>query len=397
MKIRRAYKTELDPNGFQQGELLRHAGAARFAYNWGLQRKREAYANGEKTLTAVDLHRELNLLKKVELDWMYEVSKCAPQEALRDLDRAFKNFYEKRARFPRFKSRKNGIGSFRLTGAIRVFESKVQLPRLGTIKLKEHGYIPTSGVHLLSATVSERAGRWFVSIQAEEDIEVPGNDGEVVGVDVGISSLATVSDGTVIENPKALKSAERRLKRLQKEVSRKKKGSNNRQKARERLARCHYRVSNIRKDAIHKATTMLARTKSVIVVEDLSVGNMMKNHHLAGALADAGLAEFHRQLEYKTKWYGSRLMEADRFYPSTKMCSNCGNMREMKLGERVYECDACGFLAPRDYNSALNLKMLAVSSTESVNACLRQEVQDARMEYSVPAIDAGMVDGPKRP
>jgi putative transposase len=396
MMIKRAYKVELDPNEFQRGEMVRHAGCARFTYNWGLQRKKDTHANGEPIPSAVDLHRELNQLKKMELDWMYEVSKCAPQEALRDLDKAFKNFYEKRAKFPRFKSRRNGIGSFRLTGHIKVFDNRIQLPRLGTLRLKESNYIPTNDIYILSATVSERAGHWFVSVNVEEEIVVLENDGPVVGVDVGVSSLATVSDGTVIENPKSLKVHERKLKKLQKDVSRKKKGSNNRQKAKKRLAICHYKVANIRKDAIHKATTMLARTKSVIGIETLSVKNMVKNHNLAGAISDAGLAEFHRQLEYKAKWYGSRVVKADRFYPSTKKCSRCGNVKEkMGLGERTYECDACGFVADRDLNAALNLKNVAVSSTETLNACQSGEVHDGRRDYQVLRDEAGMVNGPK--
>jgi len=172
MKVLRAYKTELDLNNVQMTACARHAGAARYAFNWGLARKKEAFANGEKTPSAIDLHRELNVLKKTELPWMYEVSKCAPQESLRDLDKAFTNFFrraqEKKAGkkdsvgFPRFKSKKNGLGSFRLTGAIHVFDKLIQLPRLGKLRLKERGYLPVSDAHILSATVSEKAGRWFV-------------------------------------------------------------------------------------------------------------------------------------------------------------------------------------------------------------------------------------------
>ena len=181
--MNRGYKTELDLTDQQRQACVRHAGAARYAYNYGLARKMEAYRSGQKVPAAIDLHRELNELKKGELAWMYEVSKCAPQEALRDLDNAYKNFFrglgEKKAGRkvqigrPRFKSRKKGIGSFRLTGVIRVHEKHIQLPRLGKLRLKEKGYIPTEGVHILSASVSERAGRWFVSVQVEMDIPDP--------------------------------------------------------------------------------------------------------------------------------------------------------------------------------------------------------------------------------
>ena len=174
MKIIRGFMTELDPNDRQWTSLLQHAGTARFAYNWGLERKIEARKNGEKNPSAMDLHRELNTLKQSEFPWMYESSKCAPQEALRNLDRAYTNFFRRcksKAKgnkgFPRFKSKRNGIGSFRLTGSIYVSETHVKLPMIGAVRLKEHGYLPTSDVRVLSATVSERAGRWFVSLQVE--------------------------------------------------------------------------------------------------------------------------------------------------------------------------------------------------------------------------------------
>ena len=223
MKILRAYKTELDLNNVQRTACSRHAGAARYAYNWGLSRKLEVHRAGEKAPTAIDLHRELNALKITELSWMYEVSKCAPQEALRDLDKAFAHFFRRvkekkagrnvRIGFPRFKSRKNGLGSFRLTGAIHVFEKSIQLPRLGNLRLKEQGYLPVSGAHILSATVSEKAGRWFVSLQVEVDIpDLEAIQKPVAGVDLGINRMAQVSDGIYFENPRALKSALTRLK-----------------------------------------------------------------------------------------------------------------------------------------------------------------------------------------
>jgi putative transposase len=378
MIVLRAFKTELDLNNKQRTACVRHAGAARFAYNWGLARKQEALANGEKSPTAIDLHRELNALKKTELPWMYEVSKCAPQEALRDLDKAFANFFrrvkEKKAGrnvkvgFPRFKSKKHGLGGFRLTGAIRVFEKAVQLPRLGLLRLKERDYLPTSGIHILSATVSEKAGRWFVSLQVEMEVPDPVMEEKpVAGVDLGINRMAQVSDGTYFENPRALKRSLTRLKRLQRVVSRRQKGSANRQKAVRQLARAHFRVANLRKDALHQATTFLAtlapparagETKSAIVLENLNVSGMMKNHHLAQAIADVGLYEFRRQLEYKGQWYGCEVLLADRFFPSTKRCSQCGNERSISLAERVYSCEHCGQVMDRDLNAAINLEQL---------------------------------------
>jgi putative transposase len=301
---------------------------------------------------------------------MYAVSKCAPQEALRDLDQAFAHFFRRvkekeagkkiKVGFPRFKSKKNGLGSFRLTGAIHVFEKAIQLPRLGVLRLKERGYLPVSGAHILSATVSEKAGRWFVSLQVEIDIpEVAATNKPVAGVDLGINRMAQVSDGVHFENPRALKSALTKLKRVQRVVSRRQKGSANRKKALRQLAGAHYRVANIRKDALHKATSLLAKTKSAIVLENLNVSGMIKNHHLAQAIADVGMYEFRRQLVYKGAWYGCEILLADRFYPSTKRCSQCGQVKPvMSLGEREYQCEHCGFVIDRDLNAAINLEQL---------------------------------------
>ncbi len=364
MKIFHAYKTELAPDDAQVEALYKHTGTARYAYNWGLEWKSNVHMYNQlphpklKTPTAVDLHRELNRLKKTKLSWLYEVSKCAPQEALRDLDVAFSNFFGHRAGFPNFKSKKRGAGSFTLYGAISVRPSEIRLPRIGWVRLKEHGYIP-SRAHINSITVSERAKRWYVAVNVvEERRELPiSPPGPVAGVDRGLNSLAVISDGTVLENPRVLRRYERKLKHLQRNLSRKRKGSSNRRKAREALARLHMRVANTRRDAIQKFTTMLAKTKPVIVVEDLDVRNMMGNHHLAQAIADASWGEMLRQLRYKTRWYGSTLSTADRWYPSTKRCSRCGHVKEgaMPLEERTFYCEGCGLVVDRDLNAARNL------------------------------------------
>jgi putative transposase len=376
MRVMRGFKTELDLNNVQKTACAKHAGAARFSYNWGLSRKLEAYKAGEKTPTAIDLHRELNALKKTEFAWMYAVSKCAAQEALRNLDRAFAHFFRRvqeqkagkkvQAGFPKYKSKKNGLGSFRLTGAIHVFENAIQLPRLGRLRLKECGYLPGGGVHILSATVSERAGRWFVSVQVEMEAPVaePVEKG-TAGVDLGILRMATLSDGEEIDNPRALKQAQTKIRRLQRCVARRQRGSANRKKAVRQLARAHYRVANIRKEAVHQATSRLAKTKSAIVLENLNVGGMLKNHHLAQAIADVGLYEFRRQLSYKGAWYGCEVWIADRYYPSSKRCSSCGQIKpDLALSERVYRCAYCGLEIDRDLNAAINLEQLLYPCSE---------------------------------
>lgn len=378
MKIVRGHKTELDLNKAQITACLKHAGAARFAYNWGLRRYQEEYAAGHRSPTAISLHKELNALKQTDIPWMYDVSKCCAQEALRDLEKAFKHFFRKchlkkmgqwkgKLGYPRFKSRKKGIGSFRLTGAIHVTDTYVQLPRLGRLRLKEKGkkqYIPTSGVKILSATVSEQAGRWFVSVQVEEEIATPvPATSKTIGVDLGIKTLATCSDGRTIENPKALRKSLKKLKRLSRRHSRKQERSKNRKKAAHKLARLHARIAHIRSDALHKATAQIvAKTKpdgerpACIVIEDLNVAGMLKNRKLSRSIADVGFSEFRRQLEYKSSQSGSTMKVVSRWYPSSKTCSSCGWIDEdQTLADRTFICEECGIVLDRDFNAALNL------------------------------------------
>jgi len=370
MKIYRAFKTELDLNNQQRTLCARYAGVARYTFNWGLSLKIEAYRMGRMVPTAFELSRELNVLKKTELAWMYEVSSRVPQAALRDLDQAYAHFFRRvkkkkagkkiKVGFPRFKSKKNGGGSFRLLGAIHVFERSIQLPRLGLLRLKERGYLPTNGIHILSATISEKARRWFISLQVEIDIsELTILNRPRAGVDLGISRMAQVSDGTYFEGPRALKSSITKIKRKQRIVSRRQKGSSNHRRALQQLSIIHARVANIRKDALHQVTTFLTRTKSAIVIENLNVSGMMKNHYLAQAIADVGMYEFRRQIIYKGIWYGCQVLFADRFYPSTKRCSQCGHVKEkIGLGEREYRCESCGLVIDRDLNAAINLEQL---------------------------------------
>ena len=375
MLITRAYRYELDPNNSQRSSLAQHAGVARFTYNWGLEQRIAIYKNkqgNERFTDAMKQHKELNLLKKDQFSWMYETSKCAPQEALRDLHRAFQNFYRglktgKKVGFPRFK-RKGIRDSFRLTGIIKFHERAIQLPRLGKIRLKEKRKIYYRG-RILSATVRRRATKWFVSVSVEEDILNPvSNTGTAVGVDLGVNTLATLSDGTTFANPHALRKRLRKLRKLSKSLSQKQKGSKNREKAKQRLAKMYLRIFNIRQDTLHKATTYLAKSHSKVVIEDLCVSGMLKNRRLARAIADVGFYEFRRQLEYKCQWYGSELVVAARTFPSSKLCSRCGHRKkELSLSEREYHCEQCGFKIDRDLNAALNL--VAVSLPETENAC----------------------------
>jgi putative transposase len=375
MKIKRGFKTELDPTPEQYVLFCQCAGAARYAYNYGLARKREAYKAGQKRPTAIDLQKELTARKREDLPWLAELSKWVVQNALRDLDCAFKNFFRKCALkkegkwkgtcgYPKFKSKKKGRGSFRLDCPIHMEEEAIQLPKIGLVKLKEPGYLPDRGVKVLFATISEQAGRWFVAVQCECDLpEAEPATGPAIGVDLGIKTLATLSTGETIAHPKALRTRLKQVRRLSRRHSRKKQGSKNREKARRKLAGQHAKIAPIRRDTLHQATSQLvAKTKlpeerpSVIVLEDLNVQGMLKNRKLSRAISDVGLYEFKRQLRYKTTWYGITLKEVSRWYPSSKTCSGCGAVREeLDLSERVFICFECGLTLDRDDNAALNL------------------------------------------
>ena len=427
MKITRGYKTELDPTVKQHMLLCQCAGTARFSYNYGLARKQEVYKESGKTISAIDLQKELTARKHSDLPWLKGVSKWIVQNALRDLDQAYDNFFrrvrEKKAGkkhknlgFPKFKSKSQGRGSFRLDKPIRVFEDRIQLPKLGTIRLKEHSYIPTSGVKILSATVSERAGRWYVSVLVEESVpQVIPASGKPIGVDLGISCLAVCSDGRPpIKNAKALRANLKRLKRYQRHLSRCKKGSKNREKARHQVARLHARIANIREDVLHQATSSLVHTPlspserislkthlasllplpktkaeqkrgkkqvkklihqtteinaplrpQLLVLEDLNVEGMKRNRKLARAVSDVGMGEFRKQIEYKSLWNGEMLLFADRFFPSSKTCHGCNwKWEDMELSDRIFICQnpACPlFQVPqdRDQNASENLVSLA--------------------------------------
>jgi len=252
-------------------------------------------------------HKLLTSLKKTHFPWMYECSKCAPQEASRDLQRAFNNFCRgmktgKRVGFPRFKKR--GVNdSFRLYGTIRFEGQKIKLPRIGKVRIKEKRKKYHDG-KILSVTVRRRADRWFVSISVEEEIPDPKPiEGKAVGVDLGIRTLATLSDGTIFLNPQALGVRLNKLRKLSKNLSKKRSGSNNHEKDKLRLSKMHLKIFNIRQDALHKLTTYLAKNHSTIVIEDLHVSGLMKNRRLARAIADVGMFEFRRQLRYKCRWY----------------------------------------------------------------------------------------------
>jgi putative transposase len=348
-----SFKTELKLNNKQKTLLAKHAGVARHAYNWGLATCFKALENNEKLPSAIDLHKKLVAEVKAVYSWYYEVSKCSPQQALRNLSVAFKNWWiHKHTKKPRFK-KKGHRDSFYLEGSIKVSGNRFKLPRIGWVNVHEN--LPA--ITPKNVTISRHADRWFIAFKYELEKPNTPKIKEKIGVDIGINSLASCSDGTVFENRKAYRSNKRKLAKLQRNLARKQKGSKNRKKAQVQLARQHKKVVQIRKDTIHKLTSWLAKNHSEIVIENLNVSGMLKNHRLASAVADCGFYEFKRQLEYKTEWYGSKLIIADRFYPSSQLCSNCQNRQKMPLSKRVYECDNCALKIDRDLNASINLEL----------------------------------------
>lgn len=364
----RSHKIRLELNNKQVTLAKKHAGVARHAYNWGLDVCKKAFENKEKHPSAIDLHKKLVAEVKSVNDWYYEVAAKTPQQSLRDLDTAFKRFFKKKSERPKFK-KKGKRDSFYLEGSIKIENNLIKVPIFGWLRLSEK--VEDIG-GIKNVTISRHSTHWFVSFKTEFTPYKTIKEHPVVGVDLGIKALATLSTGEAFENLRPYKKYKRKLKLAQRKMSKKfKKGqpqSKNYLKAKEKVAKIHYKISCIRKDALHKLTTYLAKNHSQIVIEDLNVSGMSKNHKLASAILDGGFYEFRRQLEYKCKWYGSELMVADRFFASSKTCSNCGVKKEkLSLKERTFVCSSCGFTADRDANASFNLRNLATSSV--VVAC----------------------------
>jgi putative transposase len=375
--IQQAYRFELDPNRAQRVLLARSVGASRYVYNWGLTESKRQYEITGKRPRLGDLKAQLVGLKQSEAPWLYEVSAHIGQSALKDLNVAFERFFKSvkgegpNAGYPRYK-RKGERDSARIY-EVTLDERHLRIPNVGRVRLKETCTARGFDGRVLSATITRRADRWFVSlaVERERQIVLPKpvrKSSDIVGVDLGLSSAAVIHDGRetrVVEPQRALRKNLTKLRRLDRQLARKQKGSANREKAKLRRARLHYGISCQRQEMLHQLSSSLARTKSVIVLEDLHVRGMQRNKHLALSISDAGFAELRRQLAYKSEWYGSTLIVADRWFPSSKLCSGCGIIKDtLSLSERVYECDACGLSLDRDENAAVNLRRLALGAAD---------------------------------
>ncbi|MBR8829600.1 MAG: IS200/IS605 family transposase ISAsp9 [Chroococcopsis gigantea SAG 12.99] len=383
------FKTQLRLNNAQRTLLAQHSGVARHAYNWGLGLTKAILDNNKlnpqdkiKFPTAIDLHKWLVAMVKPKNPWYYEVSKCAPQYALRALREAWDRCFKNIGGAPRFK-KKGKNDSFTLDGLIKLESRRIKVPVIGWLKTYET--LPT-GFTPKSITISRTADRWFISFKIEAHLQETPKVVDVVGCDLGVKRLVTLSTGETFEGSKSYKKYEAKLSRLQWLNRRKKKGSNNDKKAQVKIARLHRKIANIRKDTLHKITTYIAKNHGEIVREDLNVRGMMANHKLAKSIGNMGFYEFRRQLTYKCELYGSKLTVVDRWFPSSKTCSNCGQKKDsLLLSARVFSCN-CGISLDRDLNASL---VLAKAGSCPVTACGVDRADSTTMKQEVDSQPSG--------
>ena len=371
MKVNKAYKYRIYPNKDQKEMFAKHFGCNRFVYNYFLRKRIDWYAehkdDTKKGLNYCDTSAMLTQLKKQEeFSWLIEVSSQSLQTSLRNLDRAYNNFFNKRAKFPKFKKRRYAQ-SFTIPQYWFIKQGKLDIPKCRGIKITLHRAIEGK---MKSVTISRTSsGRYFASIVCEVEIPEPEYRGSEIGIDFGLKTFITTSDNKKISNPKYLRKSEKRLKRLQRSVSRKVKGSNSRQKAIHKLVVQHEKVSNQRRDFLHKTSRKLVSENQAIHIEDLAIRNMMKNHRLAKSISDAGWSTFVNMLEYKGKWYGCHIHKLDRFFPSSKRCHKCGFINDnLTLKDRDWQCPECDVIHDRDLNAAINILTFSRVGTTQTQA-----------------------------
>lgn len=372
----KTYRYRLKPTSEQEECFRRYAGARRYVYNWALARRKAHYEATGKTLSVTELCAELTVMKRQPATaWLREMNAQSLQQAIRDLDRAFHAFFARRAKYPRFRSKKRERPSFRIPQSVSLMGDRLIVPKVGPVKLVLHR--PLEGT-LKSATFKQDAtGAWYVTLVVHFELSdtplTPPRPDHTVGVDVGLKDLAVLSDGSRIPAPKNYRCAERKLRRLQRHLSRCQRNSKNREKARIKVARQHQRVANKRHDFLHKLTSSLVLQHDAICIEDLAVSGLGKTN-LSKGVYDAGWGLLRFFLTYKACWQRKHLSVIGRFYPSSRLCPNCGVIsRTLSLADRIWICD-CGATHDRDLNAARNIRdqglrlLLAVGTTDTENA-----------------------------
>jgi putative transposase len=359
-KVNKSHVIKLYPTESQVSLLKQSCGVARHSYNWALTKWKELCDIGEKP-SAYSLIKLQNSIKKDEMPFYMGVSKTAPQYAIHNLETAYKNMWKHKKGYPKFKKKgnKDSYVAIENEKSFKQKNRKIWISRIGWIKCAEN--LRFEG-KVNNVVVKRIADMWFavINIEVSNSIltlkHIKSDNQAIVGVDLGIKSMIALSDGTIYENPKALGTNLKSLKRLQRGLSRKQKNSNNYKKQQIKISRKHYRIVNIRKSAIHKATSEIVKKYDKIIIESLDIKEMMKNHRLSKLLRDVSLGEITRQFTYKTTWMKKEFVKADRFFASSKLCSSCGYKKEsLKLSDRIYKCNLCGLSLDRDINAAINL------------------------------------------
>lgn len=390
-----AHKIEIKPTEEQAKKLECACGCARFAYNWGLAKWKEMYEEWKKDNSKIKpniyrVRKEFNNIKKSQFPWIYDSPKDANQQAFFNLGFAFKMLWKKVGKYPKFKSKKSKKSFYVGNDRIKINGNYITLPKIGVVKMTE---ILRFNGKIMNGVVSKVANKWFISILVDTICVKKTNiKNKVVGIDMGLKNFATLSTGEKIEAPQFLRKLQKKLSRRQKQNSRKKFDSNNRKKSNLKLSKIHYKIWCKRNDFLHKLSHKICRENQMICLEDLAIKNMKKNRRLATSIGDAGWAEFKRQIKYKSKIFGNNIFFADKFFASSKICSNCGYKKQkLLLSERVFVCDKCKSTLDRDINAAINLSRLGHSriyacghetSTNSISE-LASIVDDTRTQMQI--------------